>query len=203
MQTSYNGNEGKKTVYKRGSFAFLCGTAVVGVLLGAMCFCLKTANADRLMLFGSSLQDRAEMDYGKIMAGSLLGSTAFLLALALAGFCALGQPFELALLMFRGMGIGCMLTEVYADVGKNSVPYAAGLLLPGAVISLLALVAAAREALCLSNIYLRVTLSSRGGEGLAETAKLYGAKMLVIEAMLALAAGADTVCNYLFIGRIV
>ena len=195
MQTSYNGDEGKKTVYKRGSFAFLCGTAVVGVLLGAMCFCLNTANADRLMLFGSSLQDRAEMDYGKIMA--------FLLALALAGFCALGQPFELALLMFRGMGIGCMLTEVYADVGKNSVPYAAGLLLPGAVISLLALVAAAREALCLSNIYLRVTLSSRGGEGLAETAKLYGAKMLVIEAMLALAAGADTVCNYLFIGRIV
>jgi len=203
MQTSIERVEGEKTVYRRGSFAFLCGAAIVGVLLGAMCFCLNSEQAGRLMFFGTSLGERAAMDYGRLMAGSLLGSTAFLLGLALAGFCALGQPFELALLVLRGMGLGCMLTEVYSAVGKSNVLYAAGLLLPGAIISLLGLVAAAREALCLSNIYLRVTLSSRGGEGLVAAVKLYGAKLLVIEAILALAASVDTICSYLFIGRLV
>ena len=54
----------------------------------------------------------------------------------------------------------------------------------------------------LSNIYLRRTLSRRQETGLADTVKLYGAKLLVTEAMLALAAGADTLCNYLFIGKL-
>ncbi len=204
MQTSLTRTDGKENaVYSRGSFAFLCGAAIVGVLLGAMCFCLNSAQADRLMLFrGSSLQLRAEMSYGRIMAGSLMGSTVFLLAIALSGLCAAGQPFELALLILRGMGLGYTLTETYSAVGKAAAPYAACLLIPGAFIAMLALIAAAREAICLSNIYLRITLADRQVQGLADTVKLYGTKLLVIEAMLALAACADTISNYLFIGKL-
>lgn len=197
MQTSPNRTNG------RGIFAFLCGTALIGVLLGTLSFCLNAGQADTLLFFkDSGLSARAGMEHGRLMAGSLLGSTVFLLGIALAGFCAFGQPFELALIVLRGMGLGYTLAEVYSAVGKSGVPYAAGLLLPGAVISTLALVAAAREALRLSNIYLRLTLSDRQENGTAAAVRLYGTKLLVIEAMLALSAGADTLCNFLFIGKL-
>lgn len=204
MQTSLSRVEQRKiSVYGKGFFAFLCGAAIVGVLLGTMCFCLNT-QTEGIMLFRSSeLQSRMSMDHGRLMAGALLGSTVFLVGIGLTGFCAVGQPFELTLLMLRGMGLGYMMAQLYAQAGKDGAIYAAGLLLPGAVISTLGLIAAAREAVCLSNIYLRITLSDRQEQGLAEAVKLYGAKLLVIESVLALAAGADTVCNYLFIEKLI
>ena len=204
MQTSCYRTDGRGTaLYGKGTFAFLCAAALIGVLLGTLCFCMGAGQADRLIFFGDNgLKVRAGMDHGRIMAGSLLGSTVFLLGLAAAGLCAVGQPFELALLVLRCMGLGYTMAEIYSSVDRSDVIYAAGLLLPGAVISTLGLIAAAREAVCLSNIYLRLTLSDRQEQGLAEAAKLYFTKLLVIEALLALAAGADTVCNYLFIGRL-
>ena len=204
MQTSLSRvGDRRITVYGRGFFAFLCGAAIIGVLLGTMCFCLNTKAADSIMLFGGELQSRMSMEHGKLMAGAFLGSTVFLLGIGLTGFCAVGQPFELALLVLRGMGLGYSMAQLYAQAGRESAIYAAGLLLPGAVISTLGLIAAAREAVCLSNIYLRITLSDRQEQGLAEAVKLYGAKLLVIEAVLALAAGADTICNYLFIEKLI
>lgn len=204
MQTSLSRyDERRITVYGRGFFAFLCGVAIVGALLGTMCFCLNTEAAEGIALFGGELQSRMSMEHGRLMAGAFLGSTVFLLGIGLMGFCAVGQPFELALLALRGMGLGYSMAQLYAQAGREGAIYAAGLLLPGAAISTLGLIAATREAVSLSNIYLRLTLSDRQEQGLAEAVKLYGAKLLVIGSVLALAAGADTVCNYLFIEKLI
>lgn len=205
MQTSLSRVEDRRiSVYGRGFFAFLCGAAIIGVLLGTMCFCLNTQAADSIAMFGGNeFQSRMNMEHGRLMAGAFLGSMVFLMGIGLTGFCAVGQPFGLALLMLRGMGMGYTMAQLYAQAGRNGAVYAAGLLLPGAVISTLGLIAATREAMSLSNIYLRISLSDRQEQGLAEAVKLYGAKLLVILSVLALAAGADTICNYLFIEKLI
>ena len=194
MQTSSRNGD----TYGKGAFALLCGAAALGVLTGTVCLCTDTDSAFVADTLGYIRED----DYARVMAGSLLGSTVFLLGFALLGFCALGQPFEIALLILRGMGTGYSVAEIYASAGREKLLFAAGLVLPGAVISTLALAAAAREALSLSNIYLKLTLSGRTEQSPRDAVKLYGAKMLVIEAILAVAAGADTVCSYLFAGRV-
>lgn len=195
---------GKGVVYSRGFFAFLCGAAVIGLVLGTMCCCLadKGLSGSTIGYFADTIIKRSSMEQGRLLAESLWGNTVFLLGTAVLGLCPVGQPFELALLVIRGMGLGYSMAQLYSLAGREMLGYCMGLMLPGAVIGLLGLIAAVREALCLSGIYLRMTLSDKPVQGLSQTIKLYGAKLLAAEAVLALAAGADTVCNYLFIGRL-
>ena len=190
MQTSTHSSG----TYPKAAFALLCGAAVFGVLLGTLCFCL---GSDAPVLHGTLCVQRR--DCAKAMAGSLLGSTVFLMGFAVLGFCAIAQPFELALLVLRGMGIGYSLAGICAGTDRHAVLLNEAAVLPGAVLSTLALTAAAREALMLSNIYLKLTVSGRTDNDMRDTAKLYGAKLLVIEAVLALAAGADTLMMYFMI----
>lgn len=204
MQTSPCRTDENRARYGTGVFAFMCGATLTGVLIGTMCFCLSAdTQASRLFLPSGGMNSLLQNDPGSVMAGSLLGSTVFLLGLAIAGLCAVGQPFAVLLIMLRGMGIGHKAAQLYSTAGKGDMLYAAGLFLPGAVISALALALAAREALSLSNIYLRLTLSGGRGYDPSGAVKLYGTKLLVVEALLALSAGADTICCYLFSGKLI
>lgn len=204
MQTSPCRTDENTAKYGTGAFAFMCGALLTGMLIGTMCCCLSAdTQVSRLLSRSGDMKSLLQTDPGSVMAGSLLGSTVFLLGLAVAGFCAVGQPFAVLLIVLRGMGMGHKAAQLYSTAGRGDILYAAGLFLPGAVISALALAAAAREALSLSNIYLRLTLSGGRGYDPSGAVRLYGAKMLVIEAMLALAAGADTICRYLFTGKLI
>lgn len=191
-------------VYSRGFFAFLCGTAVLGVILGTMCFCLdgKGFTGSAVRYLSAAADEHDTLDYGRLLAKSLWGNTVFLLGIGILGLCPVGQPFELALLILRGMVLGYSMAQVYSVTGKDAVVYSIGLMLPGAVTGMFGLIAAQREALCLSGIYLRLTLSDKPVQGLSDTVKLYGAKLLAAQALLALAAGADTLCSFLFMGRL-
>lgn len=204
MQTSPCRTDNGKTSYGGGVFAFMCAASLTGVLIGTMCFMLsRDTQADRLIFRSAEIQSLFQTDLGRVMAGSLLGSTVFLLGLAAAGMCAVGQPFEVLLLMLRGMGIGHKAAQLYSMAGRGDMLYAAGILIPGAVISTLALAAAAREAFKLSNICLRLIISGRGEQSLPEAVRLFGARLLAAEAVLTLAAGADTVCCHIFIEKLV
>ena len=203
MQTSLCRTDNSRTP-GGGIFAFMCGAALTGVLIGTMCFMLSAdTQAGRLIFRSVGLKHILQSDLGSVMAGSLLGSTVFLLALAAAGTCAVGQPFEVLLLVLRGMGIGHKAAQLYSMAGKSDLLYAAGYLIPGAVISTMALAAAAREAFGLSNICLRLMLSGKCEQSPPEALKLFGARLLVTEALLTLAAGADTVCCHIFIEKLV
>lgn len=204
MQTSPSSTDENKARYGTGVFALMCGATLTGVLIGTMCFCLSAdTQVSRLLSHSGETNSLLQTDPGSVMAGSLLGSTLFLLGLAIAGLCAVGQPFAVLLIVLRGMGIGHKSAQLYSTAGRGDILYAAGIFLPGAVISALALALAAREAISLSNIYLRLTLSGGRGYDPSGAVKLYGAKLLVVEAMLALAAGADTICCYLFTGKLI
>lgn len=191
-----------ENIYKSGFFAFLCGTVLIGVLLGAVTYCCSGGEfLHKIGLVQSDfIKSRSVMDYGQIMVNSLSGTSVFIAAVFLCGLCPLGQPAELAVLLFRGMGLGLTLSQLYGAYGKAGILHTMGLILPGAAISTLAMVIAVREAVALSNIYLRMSLSDRQETGLMEPVKLYAAKFMVLEAALAVSAGADCLCNYIFIG---
>lgn len=192
----------KDIIYSRGFFAFLCGTQLLGVLLGTLSYCLTGEDFTKsLGLLGSSfISTRFSEDHAALLIKSMAGTSLSLIIVMLLGFCALGQPFQIAMLVFRGMGVGLTLSQLYLSFGRGHLLYSVGLMLPGAAISSAALCFAVREALALSNIYLRLTLSDRQVCGLLDTAKLYAAKFFLLEAVLAFAAGIDVLCNYLFIG---
>ena len=71
-------------------------------------------------------------------------------------------------------------------------------IIPNAVVSAAVLALAAREAFSLSNTYALFTLSDRQHDGLRPFVKIYCAKLLILEAILALSAGCDCLIAWIF-----
>lgn len=190
-------------LYGNGFFAFLCIMVLIGVLMGTITYCF--AQGDFLnQLFNAQenfITVRQEKDLLSIMTSSFFGAAVFLAAAFLCGLCPLGQPFEVILLVIKGMGIGLTLSQLYTGFGSQKMLLSIGLVVPGAVISSISLVFAVREALCLSNIYLSISISDVQQDGLRETIKLYAVKYLILLTVLAASAGIDCLCSYLLVHR--
>lgn len=190
-------------IYKNSFFAFLTGAVLIGILLGVVQFCCT----DSSFLTGLGIAQenfiaaRKGMNFGQLLLNSLGGTTVFLFLAWLFGFSAVGQVPEIILLLVRGMGLGLTLSQLYSAYGKSGMLYSAGLILPSAIVSCVALIIGAREAIGFSNIYLKITLSGRQENGLLGAARLYCTKFLVLEAMLAVSAGIDCFCTIMLINR--
>lgn len=125
----------------------------LGMGIGA--FFVRTADETTLEmvagLAGGFSEKRAQQSFLQTTAASLLPTFLLLAALFFSGFCAIGQPFIIAVPVFRGLGFGLWAGYLYSQYGLLGVEYVAVLLLPGVTISTLALLAGASEALRLSN----------------------------------------------------
>lgn len=197
--------EDKKT-YKKGFFAFftfLTGIVLLGVLLGTLSCCLSDKGFLESLdaLGGDFLEKRKSQNFGQILASSLASGSLFLAAIFLCGFSPLGQVLEGAILLFRGMGLGTVLSQLYISGGKQMIPFSCLLFVPGAVVATVAMIFGARDAVSLSTIYLKTTLCERNCEGLLPSVKIYVAKFLVLEAVLSVSAGIDCGCTLFLIGK--
>ena len=187
-------------LYKPQFFAFLMGMVLIGVLLGTISYCYMSGDfLEKLSLSQTGFLARREhLNYGEILVKSFSGTTAFLAAAFVLGFCPIGQPVEFAVPLIRGMGLGVTLAQLYSCFGKQGIVFSLLLVIPGAVISTIALAVGVRESIGLSNIYMRVSLADRQVDGLLDTLKLYGAKFLMLEAALAVSAGIDCLGTVIF-----
>lgn len=190
--------------YNGRFFAILSGIVLIGALLGTIsCCCLDVDIIRRLGLTGMDfIAERKELDFGKTLAASLGSTTLFLAMLFIFGFSAIGQLAEIAVLIVRGIGLGVTLSQIYISGGKSSVLFGSLLVVPCAAISTIAIIIGAREAITMSNIYFKISLSDRQENGLLCSLKLYAVKFLVLEAALAVSAGIDCLCTYLFLNKI-
>lgn len=184
--------------------AILSGIVLIGALLGTIsCCCLDADIVKRFGLTGMDfITGRKNMEFGKMLVSSLGSTTVFLLVIFVLGFSSIGQPAEIAVLVIRGIGLGVTLSQIYISGGKTSVLWGSLLVVPCATISTYAIITGAREALTMSNIYLKISLSDRQENGLLCSLKLYAVKFLVLEAVLAVGAGVDCLCTYLFLNKI-
>lgn len=184
---------GKVGLYTGKFYAVLLCIVLVGVLLGSLFYSSMSADTVRNLNVTQAgfVSVRHRLDFSSILLKSLTSSTAFLFVVFLSGFCAVGHPVAVSTLAVRGLGLGVVLSQLYSTYGAKGMLYSALLVLPNGFICSLALAFGARESICLSNQYAVFTLSDRQTNGLRETVRLYCTKFLVLEAVLAVSAGAD------------
>ena len=184
-----------------GLLKLLTATVLIGVASGTI-FCCCNGTSDEIITIGTDfVKSRMNVNFGRLMINSFLSSTVFLVLTFLFGFCAVGQPAELGILLFRGMGIGITVTRLYLTFGTGRLLYSMLMVVPAAALSTAALIAGGRAAVRLSGIYLKLTLSDRQENGLLDTIKLYGAKFLVLESVLAVSTGIECICVILLKGK--
>ena len=134
-----------------------------------------------------------------VFRNTFLSSAAFLAVFFLLGFFSIGQPIGVALLIYRGVGIGASAAEMYILSGVSAVPSVMALLLPKALVLSFAASLGVREMLRLScTQFAFVFRDELPDEKMKRTVKLYCIRFLVLVVLVMLAAVVDSAVNYLF-----
>ncbi|MGN0575773.1 MAG: stage II sporulation protein M [Ruminococcus sp.] len=135
----------------------------------------------------------------EVFRNTFLTSAFFMAALFLLGFFAFGQPLGVAMLIYRGVGIGTAVAQMYIAAGLASLPSVLVLVLPKALVTAFTASLGARELLRLSRtVLLFLFKDEQPNEKMSRTIKLYCIKFIVLIFLLLLAALADSALNYIF-----
>lgn len=131
----------------------------------------------------------AEGRWLRLFFGSFTGIFLMLASSFLFGFCAVAQPFELLLVMFRGLGLGICVRGIYLgeDVWRSLAVF-----LPFAVLSTGVLILASRDSFYLSMRYLSLSSTNENRLGLRSAVNDYAVKFLIYTVLLALLTFADS-----------
>lgn len=175
---------------------------IAGVLIGTLAFSfIKTSTLSDLNLIENDyLSMRENGRYVEILYGSLLNSSTLIIVLFLLGFCAIAQPVAVLIPVYKGMGFGVTIAQIYSENGINGFFIALLLILPCALISSYALFIAVRESMRLSNRFFSQAFLDRRSESesINDYVKLYAVKFLVLEAVTAVAAAVDCLSSLVY-----
>ncbi len=138
------------------------------------------------------LAGRAESSFWDIAFHAFLSSLMLAGGVFLCGFSAVGQPFSIFFLLFRGMGLGMSMAHFYLSFDGKGILLALLLLLPAGALSGYALLLGCRESVRLSNRFFRAM--TRGEALSSRSFQVYGVKFAILLLMLAAAALLDAGC---------
>ena len=82
----------------------------------------------------------------KIFCSSLVSSGIFLLIAFFVGYFALGKPVSLFIPLFKGLGLGVCMADIFSRYGKDGFKISLILIIPSAILSSFAVVFASRQA---------------------------------------------------------
>lgn len=132
---------------------------------------------------------RSGRGFLKTFSDDLIIIFSYILICFLGGFSSLGKPAACLLCFFRGMGAGFLSACVFSGGPGGISPKTAADILPFEALSTAAVIFAARENICLSDITAGRTFGSP--DGTPADLKLYLAKFSVISFAAVLSATAD------------
>lgn len=186
------------------AFAVMTGTLLLGVILGVMCYCFMSEDAARIISAAQSdyIGFRQSADFAQILLASFGVSTLFLTALFLLGFFAFGQLPALFVLMYRGSGLGMILSQAYSGADGSRGALTVLMIVPACVISCYALCICAKESVRMSGRLLRHMMFNKPFPGMLESVKNYAVRFAALEAVAAVSAACDCICSVLLADRI-
>ena len=138
---------------------FLLGVSV-GTSLYSAAETNTLANLSRLM--HGFVENRSHRGFSQNFASAAASSLFLVGVLFFCGFSAVAQPVELLVPFFRGLGFGFSIASLYHSYGAGAAGYVALFVLPGMVLSSLAILFCCRESLRFSRSFFRLM---SGGEG--------------------------------------
>lgn len=168
-----------------------------GVLMGTVMYC--TFESDKISvldsLAGSFVDGRLRHTFWETLVNSFSGAFILLLICFALGFCAIAQPAELLVPLFRGLGAGASMAGMYSGYGLPGIGAAAVLIVPNAAATAFVMIIAAREAFRFSSgLYSAAFGRIRSDEPV--DVRLYFTKFVILCVMLAISSLADSLITF-------
>jgi len=128
---------------------------VAGMALGVLL--LRGAGEETTSLLervvGGFIARRQQAGLSENFFSAFGSSMLFVLALFVSGFCAIAQPIIVAAPLIRGVGFGFSAASLYARYGAAAAGFVGVLILPGMLISTVAILLCCKQALRLSGAF--------------------------------------------------
>jgi len=170
----------------------LCAAVSAGMIAGSV-YGAAHPHGLPLMLHQCFLPGQCGSSFFTVAWNTFLSSALFISAAYFAGLFAFGQPLGIALLIYRGFGIGASSAALYSSEGIGAALKVTLQLMPVALAFTGVAILAVRELLRVSTTILRLwTIGELKNEKLIDL-KLYSVKyavLLLLSAIISLADGA-------------
>ncbi len=178
----------------------LFGLFAGGIAFGALMAGNGSAEAMGVLQSATSLfsAERASQPLFTTFVHSISASGSLLLLLFFCGFWAVGQPVELFIPLFKGLGLGMSMGYLYLYYHLKGVLFSLALILPQAFLSSLAIILAGKESIQMSSLLFKMLAGGRENAGGLSIVRLYCTKFMILGGMILLAALVDCVCTFAF-----
>lgn len=181
-------------------FTLLILMFVIGMTYGVLLISGDSGLLESLRLFTGSY---TVAQRGQSLLQSFLGAFCsgffFLLVPYLLGYSSIGQPAALLVPLFKGLGLGAFLGNLYRSYGFQGLFYSLLIVIPYTLAGLLAIFIGCRESIRLSNLFFCGFLAKRETVPVTgNVIRLYNIKFLVLVVIVAASAIIYTVCVLLF-----
>lgn len=184
---------------KNYSLLALGALFIIGVLIGTLL--IRTAGGETMELLlrmvNGFVENRREQSLLQNFLSGLSGSLLVLAVLFVGGFCAISQPLVVSLPLFRGLGVGFSVASLYAAHGTQAMGFVALLMLPGTVLTALAILICCRESLRLANSFF-VCMGSTDKSRTFYSVRIYMARYLACGAICIFSAFLEAVLYFAF-----
>ncbi len=179
--TSYFKEDGV-IVKKNYIFVALIVLFIIGMVYGTLLVKSKSYNIIEMLSIITSeyVSVNATQAIISTFINSFLSVFIFILVPYLLGYSAIGQLATMLIPLFKGLGLGSAMAQLYTSYGLKGIGYSALIIIPQTVISLFAIIIACRESIKLSNLFLLTFASKQGRDINLSTIKLYNIKFLIL-----------------------
>lgn len=197
-------NKVKREIAGKGVLLVLTGVLLAGMVCGALS--ARSADEELLskmdFLFYSNFQMKAQQAMLSVFAASLTSTFLFLLADFLMGMSIWGAAFLPIVPFFRGLGMGLSSGYLYAAYSWKGVLFHLAVMLPGMVLSSVAILLSAKEGMRFSKDLTGACFSCGRGRGASPVFHDYLLRNGMILAIGAVAALFDMMLTTLLAGVI-
>lgn len=190
----------RKLIKQNRLTVLLLGFFLVALLYGSVLMgqADETLQEKLSFLTQGYISSRGEQSILSTFLSSLSSNCLYLGAAFLLGFFAVGQPFSLFIMLFRGFGLGLAMGNIYAQHQFNGVLYCMAIIVPAAVLFTFVMMAALRDSIQFSTLFLATIFPKVGAGASKETLKVYCAKYAFYLLLMLLISGLDSALNFLF-----
>lgn len=173
-----------------------------GIVAGTVTVCsAENLNAVNTSVFTQNLlKTTEEKTIIQIYLNSFMPLAAALIVQYLCGFSALGQPLTIAGIIYRGVSTGISASIFYLMLGIKGFLAILIMLFPFAAVSSMILILGARESIKFSNMFMSYALNKHVEDDRHSGIKLFTVKFIVLIVLSLLAAAADSLITYFFMG---
>ncbi|MCL2578816.1 MAG: hypothetical protein FWE32_02175 [Oscillospiraceae bacterium] len=178
---------------------------LIGMILGAVI--LRGAGEETVGLLervvGGFITRRAQSGLSENFFSAFGSSMLFILVLFVSGFCAIAQPVILSIPLIRGLGFGFSAASLYLRYGASATGMVGVLMLPGMLLSTVAILLCCRQSLRLSGRFFAAIRPSPAGSEPVFSLRNYCFGYISAACLVALSAFAEAVLYLAFANSIV